>query len=228
MRFHNVFPSDVGGYAEPEFGYYGEPMENYGYFAEDPYMSQYSPYGEVDPAYGYYGQVDPAFGYYGEVDPLGYYGEVDPLGYYGYSTLGAWGEPDAYGEVEPVGYFAEDFPVGYYGEELPLAGYAEDPMGYYGEDPYQHIGYYGQTPEMVGYGETEYGEPEFGSYGGYVRDVPPAFNAGCPLPTNLSGFDDVDGYAGYATPATVNPTCDQMTSQPGSSPSPPETFKPLW
>jgi hypothetical protein len=90
---------------------------------------------------------------------------------------------------------------------------------------------------MVGYGEPQfaeeypgmayYGEPEIG-YGGYVRDVAPAFNAGCPLPTNLSGFDDVDGFGGYSTPATVNPTCDQITPQPGTAPAPPETFKPLW
>jgi hypothetical protein len=163
-------------------------------------------------------------GYYGEMDPLGYYGEVDPaLGYYGgpeYGPVGAWGESDMYGS--PVGYFAE---------ELPL--------GYYGEDPYS-VGYYGE-PEMVGYGEPDfaedypavgyYGEPEYGEsdfsdYGGYVRATPEAFNAGCPLPSNVSGLDD--GFGAYMKPATVNPSCDQMTTQPGSAPSPPETFKPLW
>jgi hypothetical protein len=238
MRFHNVFPPEMGGYAEPGYGYYGEPIEDYGYFAEDPYLSEDLNYGQIDPSLGYYGEPDLAYGYYGQVDPaLNYYGQVDPtLGYYGlgYAPLGAWGEPNAYGQVEPVGYFAEEFPVGYYGEQYPLSGYAEDfPMGYYGEDPYQ-VGYYSQVPEMVGYGEPDlqgypgmayYGEPDVANYSGYVRDIPPPFNAGCPLPTNLSGFDDVDG---YSTPATVNPTCDQITPQPGSAPSPPETFKPLW
>lgn len=270
MRFHNVLPPEISGYAEPEYGYYAEPTEGYGYFAEDPYLSEDLMYGEVDPNVGYYGEVDPTFAYYGEVDPtVGYYGEAEPaygyygeaepaygyygqvepaLGYYGagpgLGPMGAWGEPDAYGQVEPVGYFAEEFPVGYYGEEVPLAGYGQElPMGYYGEE--QPLGYYGQAPEMVGYGEpepqfaedypgmsyygeSEFAEPELSDYGGYVRDMPPAFNAGCPLPTNLSGFGDVDGFGGYSTPATVNPTCDRITPQPGTAPSPPETFKPLW
>jgi hypothetical protein len=87
---------------------------------------------------------------------------------------------------------------------------------------------------MVGYGEPEfaeeypgmayYGEPD---YAGYVRETDGAFNPGCPLPTNVNGFDD-GGFAGYSRPATVNPSCDQITPQPGSAPLAPDTFKPLW
>jgi hypothetical protein len=240
MRFHNVYPPDVSGYGEPEpYGYYAEPeaygyygeTEPYGYFAEDPYGEvdpAYGYYGEAEPAYGYYGEVDPAYGYYGEVDPTyGYYGQVDPsYGYYAqtpeFAGVGAW---NGYGETEyqPVGEYE---PVGYFAEEVP--------MGYYGEDPNQPMGYYGQVPEMVGYGEPEfaadetgtgyYGEPD---YSGYVRETEAAYNPGCPLPTNVNGYDEGD-FAGYSRPATVNPSCDQMTPQPGSSPSPPDTFKPLW
>lgn len=227
MRFHNIYTPDLGGFAD-DYGYYGEPIEDYGYFADDPYLSQY---GEVDPSLGFYGDIDPTVGYYGQVEPgYGYYGEPDPaMGYYGESPYFG-----AYDQVEPVGYFAEEFPVGYYGEDLPVSGY-----GYYGEDPYSQVGYYGQAPEMVGYGEDigygeeypnvgYYGEPEFADYSGYVRDTAPVYNPGCPLPTNVAGYDGLEGFDGYARPSTVNPTCDQMTAQPGASPSPPDTFKPLW
>ena len=284
MRFHNVYPPEMGYYAEPErYGYYAEP-EAYGYYAEP---QTYGYYGEADPTMGYYGQVDPALGYYGEADPtMGYYGQVDPaMAYYGEvdPAMGYYGQVDPamayYGEVDPaMGYYGEVDPaMGYYGEVDPAMGYygqapefagvagwdgygayqpppsaepvgyfaEENPIGYYGEDPNQAMGYYAQAPEMVGYGEAEpqfaedypgmafygepeFAEPEFAGYSGYTRDMPPAFNAGCPLPTNLSGYDEVDGFNGYATPATVNPTCDTMTSQPGTAPSPPETFKPLW
>ena len=249
MRFHNIYPPEMGGFAEPEaYGYYAEP-EAYGYYGEvdptvgywgevDPaygYYGEVDPavayYGEVDPAYGYYGEVDPTIGYYGEVDPaMSYYGEVDPtMGYYGEAPesagVGAWdGYGYGYDETETVGY-AEPEPVGYYAEETPV--------GYYGEDP-ASMGYYGEAPEMVGYGEPEFAEDYPGvsfygesDYAGYVRETDSAFNAGCPLPTNVNGYDG-DGFAGYSRPATVNPSCDQFTSQPGSSPSPPETFKPLW
>jgi len=207
MRFHSIYPPELGGFAEPEaYGYYAEP-EAYGY------------YGEVEPMAGYYGQVEPAFGYYGEVDPtVGYYGQVDPA--YGY-----YAETPEYGAYEPMGE-ANAEPVGYFAEEYP--------MGYYGEGPGQPMGYYGHGPEMVGYGEPElaeeypgmayYGEPD---YSGYVRESEVNFNPGCPLPTNVNGFEDGD-FAGYSRPETVNPSCDQMTSQPGSAASTPDTFKPLW
>ena len=259
MRFHNVYPPDLRGYAEPEaYGYYAEP-EAYGYYAEvDPTMGYYA---EVDPMVGYYGEVDPSMGYYGEVDPtMGYYAQVDPtMGYYGEvdPSVGYYGEVDPtvgyYGEVDPtVGYYGQvDPPYGYYaqqevagvegwdgygygaGESDPVGYYAEEmPLGYYGEGP-NEMGYYGEPNEMVGYGEQEfaeeypgvsdYGEPE---YSGYVRENT-SFNPGCPLPTNVNGYDEAD-LAGYSRPATVNPSCDQFQSQPGSPSSPPETFKPLW
>jgi hypothetical protein len=245
MRFHNVYPDGVGDLGEPYYGYYGEPAADYGYFAEEPYLSEDMSYGEVDPLLGYYGQADPAYGYYGELEPgYGYYGEVDPaFGYYGepyygepyygepyYGTFAGWGEPDVYGQAEPVGYFAEEFPVGYYGEDFPVGDYGEEfPVGYYGEAPYEPVGYYGQVPEMVGYGEPELqaGEyyPGIADYGGYVREVPLAFNPGCPVPTNVSGLEGLDG---YVRPATVNASCGQFTAQAGAEPSLPETFKPLW
>jgi len=264
MRFHNVIPPELSGFAESEpYGYYAEP-ETYGYYSEaDPPLGYYA---EVDPRFGYYAEAEPPLGYYAEVDPrlahydeaepaLSYYSEVDPrygyysetdptMGYYseaepayGYYAqaqespgVGAWNGYHEYrpAAAEPVGYFAE-----------------ENPVGYYGEDVNQAMGYYGQTPEMVGYGEAEpqfaedypgmsfygeqdFAEPEFAGYSGYTRDTPPSFNAGCPLPTNLSGYDDVDGYDGYTSPTTVNPTCDTMSAQPGTAPSIPDTFKPLW
>jgi hypothetical protein len=240
MRFHNIHPPEISGFAEPDpygyyaqpqgygyyaqapgygyyaqpagYGYYGEP-EPYGYYAEDPYLSQDPMYGEVDPAYGYYADQDPAYGYYGEVDPMyGYYGEVDPA-------------------------------YGYYAQAPEFEGYADNPyesMGYAEPEPayaeYPELNYYGQVPEMVGYGEPEtqyaedypgvayYGEPD---YSGYVRQRPPAFNPGCPLPTNVSGYEGGD-FAGYIRPTTVNATCSQFTDQPGSAPAAPDTFKPLW
>ncbi len=233
MRFHNVYPDGVGDFGETEYGYYGGPVGEYGYFAEEPYLSENMGYGEVDPLLGYYGQAEPA--YYGELEPgYGYYGEVDPaFGYYGqpyYGRPGGWGEPDVYGQAGPVGYFAEEFPVGYYGEEFPVGDYGEEfPVVYYGEPPYEPVGYYGQVPEMVGYGEPElqYGEyyPGISDYAGYVREAAPAYNPGCPVPTNVSGFEGLDG---YVHPATVNASCGQFTAQPGAEPSLPETFKPLW
>jgi len=95
------------------------------------------------------------------------------------------------------------------------------------------MGYYGEPTEMVGYGEQEFAEdyPGVGYYGepdyaGYVREDS-SFNPGCPLPINVHGYDEAD-LSGYSRPATVNPSCDQFTSQPGSPSSPPETFRPLW
>jgi hypothetical protein len=63
---------------------------------------------------------------------------------------------------------------------------------------------------------------------GYTRDVPPAFNAGCPLPTNVSGFGETAPLEGYMQPSEVSPSCSGFTPQPGPSSSVPETFKPLW
>src|SRR5437762_9940826 len=49
---------------DPAMGCYGEPPESYGYFAEEPYLAEDLPYGEVDPAWG---EPDP----YGQYEPLG-------------------------------------------------------------------------------------------------------------------------------------------------------------
>ena len=255
MRFHNIYPQELSGFAESDpYGYYGGP-QSYGYYAEpEPYgyygQEPYPTYGQLDPTYGYYGQVDPTYGYYGEVDPTyGYYGQVDPTyGYYGQvdPTYGYYGEVDptygyyaqepdrqgigawdgyGYGQYQPVG--PEPGSVGYFAEEFPVNHYQQNPTP---------MGYYGQVPEMVGYGEPEqqfadpysgvgfYGEPD---YSGYVRDGTQTYNPGCPLPTNVNGFDE-GGYAGYARPTTVNPSCERFAEQPGSAPSAPDTFKPLW
>jgi hypothetical protein len=218
MRFH---------YGQlPEIGYYAEPQD-YGYYAEDPYLAQGYAYGEVDP-YGYYAETPEVYGYgepdiYGQYEPVGYfaeepylaeeipygetdpYGEVDPYGYYAEQPeMYGWGEPDVYGQYEPMGYYGEE---PYLSEEIP-----------YGEtEPY---GYYAQSPEMYGYGEPD--------ISGYVRDTAPTFNAGCPLPTNVSGFGEAQPFEGYVTPTEVSPSCSNFTPQPGATASVPETFKPLW
>ena len=214
-----------------DMGYYGEPPE-YGQFAEPPYLSEYYPYGEVDP-YGSYAQVPELLGW----GPPYAYGEVEP----------------GYGQYEPMGYFAEEYPLASYGDEYPLGNYAEDyltagygaeyPVGAYAEDyPYQSLGEflpvegYHEMPEMVGYGQYEpfaeeypgmmhYGEPDIA---GYVRDTPPIFNAGCPMPTNVAGVGEVQPLEGYVAPMEVSPSCEHFTPQPGPTPSVPETFRPLW
>jgi hypothetical protein len=135
-------------------------------------------------------------GYYGEHEPVGYYGEHEPYGYYAeHEPMGYYGD---YAEREPYGYYGEHEPYGDYGEHEPIGDYAA-------------------TPEMVGYGEHD--------MGGYVRDVAPAFNAGCAVPSNVAGFGEVDG---YVRPQTVNPSCAQFTAQPPSGSAIPDAFKPLW
>ena len=243
---------------DPAMGCYGEPPESYGYFAEEPYLAEDLPYGEVDPAWGEpdpYGQYEP-LGYYGEEYPLGYYGEGYPLGYYG--------------EEYPLGYYGQHYPpLGYYGEHgpdrMPVlradqavaedAGPAAEPVpapekvadrlvtlarqtsAYvrFIEDP-TLLGYYGQAPEMVGYGQYEPLGEEYpvGGYAepdiaGYVRETDPPFNAGCPLPTNVAGFGAAETLDGYERPRSVSATCDTFTPAPSPGPSAePETFKPLW
>lgn len=227
MRFHYAEPPEMGFYAEPPEGYgyfaedpygdYAEPPEGYGYFAEDPYGD----YGELPEGYGYFaedpygGYAEPpeGYGYFAE-DPYGYYAEL-PEGY-GYLAEEPYGDlPWAgYGEMEPVGYFAEEAPYG----------------------QYEPVGWYGQVPEMVGYGEMEplaedypgmayYADP---GVAGYVRDLPSPFNAGCPMPTNVAGFGEPQPLEGYMRPAEVSPSCRDFASQPGPTPAVPDTFKPLW
>jgi hypothetical protein len=211
MRFHNA----------PEFGYYAEPYE-YGYYAEP---SEYGYYAEPM-EYGYgWAQAPPEYGYFAEETP---YGEADPY-------AGGWGEPTefadwagvGYGEVEP-GY-AEAEPVGYFAQESPA--YAEQP--YEGWAGPEDLSEYAEVPELVGWGEPEPLAEDAPAYAaqnfeGYVRDVPSPFNAGCPLPSNVSGFEEADPLAGYIKPETVNAACGAFIEQPGGTPSVPETFKPLW
>jgi len=237
MRFHNIYPPQMSGFAQPDpygpyaepqaYGYYGEP---YGYYAQEG-PAAYAP---VDPNYGYYGNMAPTNGYYAPVDPnqgYGYYPQMDPnmdpnYGYYAQEPEAAAWDGYGYGPYEPAGY-PQPGPMGYYAEEVPVADYnqAQAPLGYYG-----HV------PETPGYSESEqqypseypgvgyYGNPQ---YSGYAREVAPRFNPGCPLPMNVSGLDD-GGFAGYARPATVNPSCEQFTEQPGSPVEAPDTFRPLW
>jgi hypothetical protein len=235
MRFHYGEPPEMGYVGEDTYGYYAEPpVEGYGYFAEDPY--------------GYYAESPfEGYGYFAE-DPYGYYAE-SPFEGYGYFAeppdMGFYAAPQG-----GYGYFAED-PYGYYAEappeseaayarNVPVAGYGQyEPVGYFAEEPpygqYEPVGWYGQVPEMVGYGEMEplaedypgmadYAEPEIA---GYVRDVPPRFNAGCPMPTNVAGFGEPP-LDGYVRPTAVSPTCTDFTPQPGPSSAVPDTLKPLW
>jgi len=148
-------------------------------------------------------------GYYGQPDPtMGYYGQPDP-------TMGYYGQPD------PT--------MGYYGQPDPT-------MGYYGQaDP--SSGYYGEMPEMPGYaGYAQAPDPGVSYYGdpylaGYVRQARPAYNPGCPMPTNVAGYaeaEPLEGYDGYVKPSTVNAGCEQVTPQPGPAPGAPDSFRALW
>ena len=211
----NPAPAGPGepGEKTMRFHYYGQPQEvaGYGYYGEAPQFPGYS-------GYGYYGEAPQYPGYAG----YGYYGEPADVGGYGY-----------YGEADPVGYYAEETPVGYYGDDPNMTG------------EYGTAGYGDGQPEMVGYGEGEpfseeypgvsdyaedysgyddYGEP---GVEGYVRDVPSAFNAGCPLPLN-TGLAAGDEFAGYSKPGDVSPACTTFVEQPGSPSMIPETLRPLW
>lgn len=190
---------------------------------------------------------------------LGYYGYGHPYGYAAAPAPGYYAGPaDAYYGAAPqyAGYYAG--PAAGYGEYEPVGYYAQEmPLGEYGEDPYA-IGAYGpippgyaEMPEMVGYGDPYaeadvYGEgedfaddfaQEYAGYadddmGGYVRETPPTFNAGCPMPTNtgmgVAGMGAAEPLEGYVRPGEVSPACQQFTPQPASQSSVPETFRPLW
>lgn len=209
MPYHYGDPSAMGYYGDDAYGFYAEPdTSGYG----EPYY-----YGATDPAYGDYETV----GYYAE--PYGYYGEPQ---YSDHETVGYVADaPDLYG------YYAESEPVGYYADERQYGYYGEPYEGYYGE-PHTYEAYYGNNPEMVGYGaELEY--PGIDTYGeppleGYVKDQPTHFNAGCPVPSNVSGYGEPEHLEGYVRPADVSPSCGQITPQPGGTPAVPETFRALW
>src|SRR6266576_14629 len=73
MRFHNTYPPEFGGFAEPDpYGYYGEVDPTYGYYAQDPVVQ-----GNAANGYGYYG-YEPAG--YTQPEPVGYYAEEYPVG----------------------------------------------------------------------------------------------------------------------------------------------------
>jgi hypothetical protein len=241
--------------APPEMGYYAEAPDHYGYYAEAP--DHYGYYAAPANDYGYYanlpeqyGAIEPGYSY---AEPVGYVAEPYPMGYYGdpYAMGG-------YGEHEPMGnygYYAEaPHMEGYYAEAPHMEGYyAEAPHmeGYYGYAP---MGYYAESPDVSGYAQyAEAGEmpgyahyeplaedysaaPGYGAYGagygedysGYVRETEPRYNAGCPMPTNVHGFSDVDMVDGYVRPSTVNPTCGQITPAPRRGAEVPDGFKPLW
>jgi hypothetical protein len=206
-----------GAYAEPEPpAYYGVP--GYGAYAEPEPPAYYGvpgygAYAEPEPP-AYYGV--PGYGAYAEPEPPAYYDvpgygaytEPEPPAYYGVPGYGAYAEP-ATAAHEPVGYISEEQPMGCYGER-EMVGYADyEPVA----EPY---------PEGAGY----YGAPDIS---GYVRETAtPPYNPGCPMPTNVAGFGEAQQFAGYHRPATVNPTCEQFTPQPGITEAVPETFRPLW
>src|SRR5262249_42454540 len=95
---------------------------------------------------------------------------------------------------------------------------------------YADYGEYGDYGDYGDYGAdySEFAEPSHHDVAGYVRDIPSAFNAGCPMPTNVAGFGEVDSLEGYVKPGPVSPACQGFEPQPGPTPSVPETFRPLW
>lgn len=202
--------SYYGNYGFPGMGCYAQPPE-LGCYAEP------DPYGAYDPGYG---QYDP-IGYYADETPLGCGEGCSMAGPCGGCCLGCCGEdPYAYGE-DPYAYGEVPFAMG------------EDP---YGAGEFEPIGCCGAMPEMVGYGQyepfaeevpgfTDYSEEDFA---GYVRDLPPSFNAGCPMPTNVPGVGEAEPLEGYVRPSEVSPTVEQFKPQPGSAVPVPDSFRPLW
>ena len=260
MRFYAA-PPGMGYYAESttDPGYYPAPVSGYGYYAQAP--GGYGYYAAPANGYGYYanlpeqlyGYAEPGndmngpVGYVAGEYPMGYYGDGDPylMGYYG-QPMGYYGN---YGQ--PMGYAADTTDVngyGYYGQPMGYAAAPTDhdvegyggygPMGYYADSREADggsMGYYAMTPEMPGYPPGVAGYGAYGQdYSGYVRETDPAFNAGCPMPTNVHGFGEPimqnmpNMMEGYVKPSTVNPMCGQFTPQPGQEAAPPDTFKPLW
>jgi len=236
MGYYAEAPNGYGYYAEPQvdYGYYAEPQVDYGYYA--------APAG----GYGYYAQAPAGYGYYAApANGYGYYANLPDPGQYGYAEPG-------YDHYDPVGYVAGEYPMesygdpysmGYYGEQEPMdyRGYYGQPVGYYAAGPemegygYGPVGYYAETPAHPQYEPMAEAYPEKEGYGdcgqgyaGYVRQTEPAFNAGCPMPTNVHGYGETETVEGYVKPTTVNPACDHFTPQPGQRAPIPDNFKPLW
>jgi hypothetical protein len=207
MQFHYAQPPGYGYYAgATPYGYYAQPP-GYGAWG-GPEPCGMSGYAQYEPMGGY--AQPPGYGYYA-ADPYGYYAEPP--------DVGEWGEPEVYGA--PSGY-AQYEPVSGYAQSQEFSHF--EPVGYYADE--YPVGNYAGAPEMVGWGGPMgyYGEPPFE---GYVRETPPTFNPGCPMPTNVAGFGEPP-LEGYVHPADVSPTCDNFTPQPGATTGVPETFRPLW
>ena len=109
-----------------------------------------------------------------------------------YPAAGYAEYPPGYAEYPPG--FAED-PVHGYADYGEYGDYAEEPLHDYAET-YADVG---AGPEMVGYGA----DPLNDGMGGYVRDVPSPFTAGCPLPTNVNGLGAAP-LEGYQRPRKVS------------------------
>ncbi len=200
------------------------------YYAGQPGMGYYAGW----PA-GYAGySADPNDGMQG-------YGQVYPYGYAEAPELMGWGYPygvaPGYTEPEPVGYYADEVPMGYTGEP---EGYGEtDAYGDYGLAPQGDITmpYPPRRPRpqggrVSGLDQTYidpsvqgYADPEMA---GFVRDGEPRFNAGCPMPTNVAGYEEAAPLEGYVAPRGVSPSCGNLSPGPMPSGSEPETFRPLW
>jgi hypothetical protein len=244
MRFHQV-PGAMGYFAQApqpqNYGYYGQPVAAYGQAAP-----AYGAYAEPADPYGYYAEApEPYAGYAEPADPYGYYAEAaDPYGYVAEPAdpYGYYGEPaDPYGDyaeaADPYGYYGEPAdPYGSYGEPAePYGSYAEMDPTYAGYLGYGAPGGFAEMPEMPGYAKPDpamgqsamsyYGDPYFA---GYVRDQPPQYNPGCPMPVNVAGYEGAGDLSGYVTPSSVSPNCTQFTPQQVQESSSPEIFSALW
>jgi hypothetical protein len=209
-------PSNTTGERTMRFSYYGQPYgyaPTLGYYA-DPVEAYYG----AAPGYGAYA-AEPAYGYYGEAEPVGYYADETPLGYYADPYAGQHPNMGAYYGPPPG-----------YAQAPEMAGYGDpygDPYGdAYAGDQYADAETYGDGEDFADEypGVADYADNDMS---GYVRETPPPFNAGCPMPTNV-GMGDADAFAGYVAPSGVNATCQEFTAQPGSPASVPDTFRPLW
>jgi len=231
-------PGNHAGERTMRFSYYGQPEHLYGY----------SGYGDPQEL-GYYGHPG-VYGYDvpGQVGYAGYGGYDGYGGYAGYDGYAGYGGYGGCGEPETAGYFAEETPLSYYGEDpqAHMNGYAGDPQGY--GDPQVYGNSYGSpygddvqgeefADDMQGYGQgydsgDVQGYDHYGACGeqemsGYVRDLPPTFNAGCPMPTN-TGMGAAESLEGYIRPNDVSPSCREFTPVSDSASALPETLRPLW
>jgi hypothetical protein len=182
-----------------------------GHFAEAP--DQISYYAEAPETMGYFQEVPEAVGYYAEApEMMGYYAEAPEVGYVyeAPETVGYYAEAPEFAEASgEMGYVSESpaETMGYYG--------AEPEVGYYGAEP--EVGYYGERPDEVGY-MAEDGAP----MEGYVRETESRFSP------RVVPMDNVNGFEGFVTPKSVNPTCEKLRPAERLIERSPDWFKPLW